>query len=767
MNLFGSNFNFSNPELKVAMIGTYPPIKCGIATFTSDLSSSIRDSALLTAVDIIALKEEDSLSFPSEVVHAIAVDSRDAYVAAAEAINERGYDVVSIQHEYGIFGGVAGSLLLDLVWQVNCPIVTTLHTVLEKPSLTQKLVLEALLDRSSRIVVMSHKAVELLIKVHGIDPTKIDMIPHGVPLVPKSVDPQFRMGIPAGAPMILTFGLLSPDKGIETVIEAMPEILEANKDATYVVVGQTHPHVLDSKGETYRESLSALALDLGVESSVRFINRFVSHEELIGYLSAMDIYVTPYLNPHQITSGTLAYAIGAGKAVLSTPYWYAQELLSEGRGLLFPFGDSEKLAEAVVSIERDPHMRRAMGLAAETYGRSMRWDEVGVSYQRSISRVVQSAPHPERSAQYKPLDSFKIAEPRTTHLEAMSDDTGILQHAIFSTPRRSDGYCVDDNARALLFTALEESRAVHSDRLQVLQGIYLSFIQDACHEATGRFRNFYSYQRNWLESEGSEDSHGRTLWALGSLIHLSKNLSRRSLAKSLFDSSSRVVDNFTSPRAWAFSVLGMAEYLQVFPHDLITRTRFERLAVRLADQLEEFRDGSWNWFEDSVTYDNARLPQSLLVAGNTLINGRLIRAGLASLEWLREIQTSPEGLFVPVGSNGWFEKGQQRPSQFDQQPLEAAASVSAYLAAWNVTGRATWLTEADRAYRWFAGDNSLGLPLAHAETGACCDGLHIDRVNRNQGAESTLAYLCASSELLRSMERSQRTPLLVGLSHGK
>ncbi len=727
---------------------------------------AIRSAQPDAEVNIFVIKEHPEAIYSEAIRFEIREQNQESYIEAAKIVNSENYDAVSIQHEYGIFGGLAGSFLLDFVWHVNVPIITTLHTVLDKPSLTQKLVLEALLDRSERIVVMSKKAVELLIRVHGIDSSKIDVIPHGIPVVPESSEQRFRLGISSDSPMILTFGLLSPDKGIQFVIEALPEILLVHPGATYAIVGATHPHVFASFGEQYRESLVKLANDLGVKENVVFIDEFVPVEDLVGYLSAMDIYVTPYLKPNQITSGTLAYAIGAGKAVISTPYWYAEELLADGVGKIVPFRDSSKIAEAVIEIEGDPVARSEMGARAAKLGESMLWSQVGQRYYESIEFALDEKKNADQLFQ-KARNSITpeldlLPALNTFHLREMSDETGILQHATHSTPLRSEGYCVDDNARALLFTALVENFDGLPEELDLAQSCYLSFVLEAFNTDGGRFRNFMSYQRNWLEQIGSDDSHGRTVWALGTLIHKSTNKNRREVAIRLFQNALPAFDSITSPRTWAYGILGADEYLHVFPHDLTVRSFMEKLANQLLDQYELCSDGDWNWFEESLTYANARLPQALILAGHTLINDRMLKAGMQSIEWLRLIQTNKEGLFLPIGSNRYFVKGMVR-DEFDQQPIEAAASVSCYLTAWGVTGNSIWLAEANRAYSWFLGANTSGIALYDAKNGGCYDGLHPDRLNKNQGAESTLSFLCALTEMRSALfppqtEASKKAP---------
>lgn len=744
------------------MVGTYPPAQCGIATFTADLSNSIAVANPKIEVDIFAIKAQAEMHYSDMVFFEINEQSQADYFEAAQLINSQGYDAVSVQHEYGIFGGVAGSFLLDLMRNLKVPIVTTLHTVLDEPSLSQKLVLEAVLDCSERIIVMSEKAIGLLTSIHGIDTSKVEVIPHGIPVIPKTTDQKFRLGIPSESPMILTFGLLSPDKGIEFVIEAMPEIVKACPGATYAVVGATHPHILSANGEIYRNRLISLAADLGVSENVKFINQFVPLEDIVGYLSAMDIYITPYLKPNQITSGTLAYAVGAGKAVISTPYWYAEELLAEGRGTLVPFRDVYELAKAVISIENNPNARKEMGEKALEFGQSMLWSEVGTKYVESILNAIDQFEVDRkiktRVTHTSAVENHLLPSLNTFHLREISDNTGILQHAIHSVPLRSEGYCVDDNARALLFTALIEQQGELPTDLDLAQSSYLSFVLDAFNVEGGRFRNFMSYQRDWLEQEGSEDSHARTLWALGTLICKGQNQYRREAALRYFKDALPAFEHISSPRSWAYAVLGADEYLTIFPHDVPVRVFMHKMASRLLTQYEIGCSGDWLWFEDSVTYANARLPQALMVAGHSLLDERMLKAGLQSLEWLKLIQTNKGGLFSPIGSETFYVKGETR-SEYDQQPIEAAASVSSYLTAWKITGHSIWLAEAHRAFQWFLGANILGVPVYDEMNGGCCDGLHPDRINKNQGAESTVSFLTALTELRTAIfPPSTKTP---------
>jgi glycosyltransferase involved in cell wall biosynthesis len=744
----------------VAMLGNHLPRQCGIATFTTDLSDAIADG--FPELDCFVLAMNDTgrrYTYPTRVRFEIAEGDVVSYRRAADFLNVNAVDVVSVQHEYGIFGGKAGSHVLALLRELRMPIVTTLHTILGEPTPVQRGAMDELARLSRRLIVMSAHGATVLRDVYGVREEKIDLIAHGIPSMPFARGNKDQLGV-EGKSVILTFGLLSPDKGIEHVIDALPAILERHPDTVYIVLGATHPHVKERHGETYRLMLELRAQRLGVDSSVIFHDRFVSKNELIEFLSAADIYVTPYLNPAQITSGTLAYALGAGKAVISTPYLYARELLVEGRGILVPFGDPQAIGREVVGLLGDDARRRAISERAAAHGRDMAWPAVARRYLRSFERA-----RAEHTAGLRTVFQAKTLAGRPAelpainleHVRLMSDGTGVLQHAAFSVPRYDDGYCLDDNARALLLMALIEDAGTDDPMaVRALAGRYLAFVSHAFNQERGRFRNFMSYSRQWLEEYGSEDSHGRALWALGTVVGRSGAPGKQSLGGHLFHAALPAVTTFTSPRAWAFALLGIDEYLRAFQGDSNVQSVRRVLAERLLDLFRRTRTRDWPWFEDRVTYSNARLSQALLVSGARMQHEEMTAAATCSLAWLASIQCSEDGCFVPIGSNGFYTRG-ARKALYDQQPVEACAMVSACLEAGRVTGEARWVEHGRRAFGWFLGQNHLRQPLYDATTGGCRDGLHADRVNENQGAESTLAFLLALSEM-RSADRAGATP---------
>ncbi len=747
---------------KLAFVGDYLPRKCGIATFTYDLCTSVATQYPGTDSFVVPINDiPQGYDYPGEVRFEVEEQEVDAYLRAADYLNFSNTDVVSLQHEYGIFGGPSGSHVLRLMGDLRMPIVTTLHTVLREPSADQHRVLCQIAELSARLVVMSERARTFLREVYDVPESKIDLIAHGIPDMP-FVDPNFykdQFDV-EGKHVALTFGLLSPNKGIEVMLRAMPEILREFPDFVYIVVGATHPNLIREQGERYRISLERLAKDLGIKPNVSFYNRFLEIDELIEFIGMADIYVTPYLNPAQIVSGTLAYAFGCGKAVISTPYWYAEELLAEGRGVLVPFGDSEALAREVVELLRDESRRHAMRKKAYMLGREMIWSHVAHQYMESFARARRG----RQDVPYKPLAVRTLAEQpmdlpdwRLDHLVRMTDSAGLFQHACSTIPNFAEGYCTDDNARALLLTVLLEQFGQGSGQAYRLATIYAAFLNHAFDRKLGRFRNFMSFDRRWLESVGSDDSNGRAIWALGACVGRSRRRDLQFWASQLFDLALPAIADMPSPRGWGAAILGLCHYLHRFAGARPASQMRDALAERLIALYDRTADDDWQWFEDILAYDNARLPHALIAAGRSGAGPRAMEVGLRTLRWLVDLQKAPSGCFRPIGCRGFFPRGGER-AQFDQQPIEAHATVSACIEAYHATEDAAWLQEARVAFEWFLGGNDLGLDLYDAKAGGCCDGLQEDRVNLNQGAESTLSFLLSlgAMKLIESVPASLR-----------
>jgi glycosyltransferase involved in cell wall biosynthesis len=732
---------------RVAFVGNHLPRRCGIATFTADLNAAL--AAIAPAIDCQVVAMNDAGRghlYPDCVRFEIEDGEVASYRRAGQFLNANYVDVVSLQHEYGIFGGPAGSHVIALLRELRMPVVTTLHTILTAPSVQQRSVLDEVIALSQRIVVMSEHGRQAVRELHGVPLEKIDVIPHGIPMPTLGSSSKERLGF-QDQRLLLTFGLLSPDKGIEYVIDAMPAILEQHPNTTFVVLGATHPHVKERHGEAYRLSLSTQARRLGVADHVTFEDRFVNDGELAEFLAAADVYVTPYLNPEQSTSGTLARAVAAGKAVVSTPYWHARELLGDDRGVLVPTRDAPALAAALSSLLGDQPRREELGRRAAELGKSMSWPVVAKLYLESFEKArvhEQRARHIFVPGEIPPHD---LPELNLDHLHRLTDHTGLLQHAIFAIPRYSEGYCLDDNARALLFTALlEGSGTSNTKAVRELATRYLAFVAYAFDPSRARFRNFMSYSRTWIEEHGSEDSHGHAVWALGATIGRAGDPGLSSLGGDLFQAALPALASFTSPRAWAYGLLGIEEYLKAFDGDSGVQTVRRALLDSLVGLHGKVSTPDWPWFESSLTYANARLAQAVIVSGSALGSEEIMQIGLGALEWLANLQTSEREHFTPVGTEGFYERGGKK-AEFDQQPVEASSMVSACLDALRVTRQPIWAERACRAFDWFLGQNHLRRSLYDASTGGCRDGLHANRVNENQGAESTLAFLLALVEM--------------------
>jgi glycosyltransferase involved in cell wall biosynthesis len=735
----------------IALIGNFPPRRCGIATFTADLQSAIGMAAPGLQCDVVAMSDRPSAyDFSDVVTSQIDQDDPVAYADAARALNRAGVQLACVQHEFGIFGGPAGSHLLTLLSALACPVVTTLHTVLERPDEAQMRVMKELIARSARIVVMSRKGRDILTKVYDEPPRKIDVILHGAPdrALVDTESAKARFGF-QGRDVLMTFGLLSPNKGIESAIRAMPQVVAARPEALYVILGATHPHLVAREGESYRESLQSLASELGVEDNVRFVNTFLDREELLDHLAAADVYVTPYLNKAQITSGTLSYAVALGKPVISTPYWHAEELLEDGVGILTPFGDSEAIGAAATDLLSNPERRRNLAERAYARGRDSIWAQVGARYVETFQNAVAEKP------KAKPARRSAALSPSIRAIERMSDACGMLQHGRLSIPDRHHGYCVDDNARALIFTQRAAEAGVRNPSLERLAPVYAAFVEHAWNEGEGRFRNFMSYERAWLEQGGSCDSCGRAFWSLGETAQRARDPDLKRWALHLGARALPHMEKLTPSRAIGFVILGLCGLARAGLPE--AAPALQRSAQRLLEHLHRARRPDWDWFDACLAYDNARLPEALLRAGDVLGDSSLVAQGLEALAWLTTMQVSPSGHFRPVGNETFF-KPYQRPAIFDQQPLEAAATIDACSAALELTGDQSWRREAQRAFDWYLGENDLGLAIAIPENGGCYDGLSAHGVNLNQGAESILSYQLSAC----AMRARVRTTIAAG-----
>ena len=739
-------------KMKIAYIGTYPPRECGIGTFTNNLLDSMvnnRDSKNSSIEGIVVAMDdhEQIYNYPEEVKISIRQEHQRDYIKAAKFINLSGSDICVLEHEFGIFGGQSGVYILPLLHRLEIPLIVTLHTILKSPSYNEKAILEEICKMALKIVVMSHKAIEFLTDIYGVPKDKIVYIEHGVPDLNFDQERSKKEFNLQNKKVILTFGFISRNKGIETVINALPKVVEKHPDVLYMVLGKTHPNVLRHAGEEYRTYLQHLVKTLKLGNHVFFLNKFIDQKGLFKYLSASDIYVTPYLNEAQITSGTLSYAVGAGSAVISTPYWHASELLAEGRGRLFDFNGTEELSTILMEILDKPEALKELRKKAYDYGRKITWPKMGEKYFNIAESILIDSP--EVVVKKETIIDPTILPPFSlTHIKRLTDDTGIIQHAKFGIPNLKEGYCLDDNARALLMVLMAYKQKKSTLALELLP-IYLSYIH-YMQNADGTFRNFLSFNRNFLDEVGSEDSFARTIWALGYLLNHAPNDSYYQIGKSIFFKAASNFKKLKFMRSIAKTLVGISYYLNSNPSDESMIETLRNLSNKLVRLYEENSSAQWKWFEPILTYDNGMIPLALLHSGEILNDSKTTEIALEAMNFVTDVTLS-EGYLSIVGNEKWYKKGGKR-SVFDQQPIDAMAMILMYHQAFHLTKDKDYLNKLFTSFMWFLGDNDLRMKLYDFETKGCCDGLENNGVNRNQGAESTLAYLISHLTVLDAFE---------------
>ncbi len=733
------------------------PRECGIATFNSNVIRAVfanlsrQGQTWQESGFGVAMNDSENLTeyeYPEEVKFVIRQDRQKDYILAATYINTSDADVCLLEHEFGIFGGESGIYILPLLHRLEKPLVTVLHTVLKEPSFTQKIIIQEIAQRSAKVIVMSRRGIEFLTSIYQVSPEKIQYIEHGVPdLEAPKVNPLRTVSPFRNRRVLFSFGLLSRNKGLETVIRALPAITAQHPDVVYVVLGKTHPGVLRGSGEEYREGLKLLAIQLKVDKHLVFINKFVSEAELINYLTAAMVYITPYTNEAQITSGTLSYAVGAGTAVVSTPYWHALELLAEDRGRLFGFKDSQVLADIIIELLDQPEKLQELQRNAYQYGLHLRWPTIGAEYIRTIEEAVSQAGIADGKL-HQIVDPEIIPEFSLAHVRRLTDDTGIVQHAKYGIPNLKEGYCLDDNARALIMALMAYERNKSKEALDLLP-VYLSYIHYLQRD-DGNFRNFLSFTRQYLDEIGSEDSFGRTVWALGYLINCAPNNSYREFAGELFFRSVPHFKHLHHLRGIGNTIIGIAYYLRAHPDDEGMLEELVQLTASLLRAYEDHKEDNWHWFEEKLTYDNAILPLALLHSCEITGDEQVKRVATESMAFLDQLSFR-NGFLSPVGNQGWYHQGGEVPL-FDQQAIETMAMVLMYLQAYQTTHQPEFIEKMFVSYQWFLGENILRVPLYDHETKGCCDGLQQTAINRNQGAESTLAYLISHLTVLKALE---------------
>lgn len=744
--------------MKIAYIGTYPPRECGIGTFTQNLAYAMTGKKYEKEENhrrlIIAMNDYDeTYVYPPEVKLTIRQEQQTDYLKAANFINSNGVDICILEHEFGIFGGNGGVYVLPLLHQVKIPIIVTLHTILENPSYTEKAILKEICKMADRIVVMSQMAITFLTSVYDVPEEKIALIEHGVPDIEfdrKQSKTEFKL---KNKKVLMTFGFIGRNKGIETVIKALPQIIKKHPETLYMVLGKTHPNILRSSGEEYRNYLQLLIKNLKLQDHVLLLNEFVDETELFRYLSACDIYITPYLHEAQITSGTLTYAMGSGCAVVSTPYWHAAELLQDGKGSLFNFNDPDDLAYTLNELLDDPDRLKEVQRKAYKYGREIKWPRIGEKYVELAKNILKS---PKKEILYEEgtiLDPLLLPTFSLAHVKRLTDDTGIIQHAKFGIPNLKEGYCLDDNARALLMCLMAYNQKKNPLALELMP-VYLSYIHYMQNE-DGTFRNFLSFNRNFLDITGSEDSFGRTIWALGYLMGNAPNDAYYQNGKLVFFNAVPVFERLNSIRSIANTIIGICYYLKSNPADEEMITHLKNLSTKLVIQYENNRSQDWHWFENLLAYDNGILPLSLLHATQILNDEHIQSIAMESMDFLTG-HTLKNGYLSIIGNKNWYVKDEER-SMFAQQPVDALAMVLMYYQAFSLTKDKEFLNKLFLSFMWFLGENDLRMSLYDFDTKGCCDGIEKYGVNRNQGAESSLAYLISHLTVLQAYEQLYQT----------
>ena len=697
---------------------------------------------------VIALNDhEQTYNYPEEVKMTIRQEHQRDYLSAVKFINLSGADLCILEHEFGIFGGQNGIYILPFLHRLEIPLIVTLHTIVKTPSYNEKVVLQEICKMASKVVVMSHKAIELLTTIYNVDEKKIEYIEHGVPDIHFNQTQSKKEFHLENKKVLITFGFISRNKGIETVIKALPKVIEKFPEVLYMVLGKTHPNVLRYSGEEYRIYLQHLVKSLNLSKHVFFLNEFINQKELFKYLSASDIYVTPYLNEAQITSGTLSYAIGVGSAVVSTPYWHALELLADGRGRLFNFNDSNTLSSIFMELLDKPDVLEELRGKAYNYGRKITWARTGEKYIAVTNKILAEKPEVSEKKETI-LDPLILPPFSLAHIKRLTDDTGIIQHAKFGIPNLKEGYCLDDNARALLMVLMAYRQKKNTLALE-LSPIYISYIH-YMQNKDGTFRNFLSFSRNFLDEVGSEDSFGRTIWALGYLLANAPNDAYYRTGKLIFFDASPNFEKLKSIRGIANSMVGISYYLRSKPNDDSMIERLRNLANNLVRHYEENSTPDWKWFEPLLAYDNGILPLALLHAAELLKDERITKTALETMDFLTEI-TLKDGYLSIIGNEKWYKKDGER-SMFAQQPVDALAMVLMYHQAFHLIKDKEYLNRLFACFMWFLGENDLRMSLFDFETKGCCDGFENYGVNRNQGAESSLAYLISHLTVLLAFE---------------
>ncbi len=722
----------------VVYLSTFPPRECGIATFTQDLTNAI-DNTFYPRIKskIIAMNtsESDFQVYPSKVIFEINQNDEASYQSAAQKINALNQvRCVNIQHEYGIHGGLWGVNIMAFLKELKKPSVLTMHTVPPSPDPEMLEITKDMLRLVNKVVVLTKLAKEILIEKYLVDPDKINVIPHGIHPVLFTLPQQTKVKFGYKNKIVLsTFGLLSRNKGIEYVIKALPRIVKKHPNILYLIIGQTHPVVRRKEGESYREELLELVKNLKLTNNVKFFDRYLPLNEIIKFLQATDIYISTSLDPNQTVSGTLSYALGTGRCIVSTAFSQAKEIINDDTGRLVDFRNPDAYADAVLKLLENKNQLEEMYFCAYASTRNMLWSNVAISYINLFNSIA-----PQISVEDHNLPTFNL-----DHLRRMTDSYGLFQFAKLTNPDPQYGYTVDDNARALIVVSKYFQETNNKPAL-TLANTYLNFIEQC--QVGSHFYNYISYQQE-LENEANHnvdlsDSNGRTVWALSELI--SKPKIPKKLKQKAIKTLQKWIDGYHQydfPRANAFIIKGLS---LLKPRHQIScyKDIIKKSSEYLFSLYKKNSDTDWQWFENSLTYANGIFPEAMFLSYLINKDPQYLKVAESSLEFL--INNSFQGpIYVPIGQKTWFQKGDQNRQHYDQQPEDVVAMVQALKTAYKVTKKRKYKNLMFKTFYWFLGNNLLGEQVYDKTTGGSFDGLTPTGVNLHQGAESTVSYLLA------------------------
>lgn len=722
-----------NKAYYIIHLSSYPPRECGIATFTQDIVSALDNKFNPTVKSrVVALKDDPTSIYnydPKRVAGEINAGEISFYVNLAKELNARpDVKIINIQHEFGLFGGSWGDYIIPFLQVLEKPAVITFHSVLPDPDDELKNIVRTMTEKSQALVVMNNLSSEILKSDYAIAEEKIILIPHGIPQTSFDPSDKFKTELSLeGKTVLSTFGFLSPNKGVQYAIRALPEVIAKFPNLVYLVIGATHPNVIRQKGEVYRNALVEEVQKLGLENHVKFYNKYLELPELITYLKATDIYLSPNLDEGQSVSGTLSYALGCGRPVIAAATSYAKYLVTPPVGYLVPTRHSGAIAKNLLELLGDEKKAKGMGREAYEHTRPMTWPNVATAYFNLYKKFADLE-----------TEEDKLPEIKLDHLKRLTDNFGIFHFAKYSKPEKRYGYSLDDNARALIVASHFYELKPQLEVLKLIE-TYLTFMKSV-QNSSGHFANVVSYQKK-RDGTSDEDVQGRAIWALG---YTSSNLSLpeeiRAQADAMFHKALTPLPNIQSPRAMAFAIAGLYFHLKKHRHRHIL-TMLKKLADRQVELYKNFAEGDWRWFEDQLTYSNSKLPESLFYAHAITGHPKYLETANATLDFLSQVNFEKD-YYMPIGQNGWYFRHRKR-SYFDQQPEDTASMVETKVAAYKITKDKRHLKDAYRAMSWFLGKNHIGQMVYDEVTGGCYDGVGQYAINLNQGAESTISYLLA------------------------